>query len=317
MSVSSQLDEIILKLRKESTRWDAILELKMLKDPAFVPPLILLLKDQDWVIRWSVAEKLGDMRDMRAMDPLLSCLADRDFHVIKNVQKALLKLGPIVIPNAIMQLKHRNIILRSNTMELIESFGKESLGYLKTELATPDPIIQNRVIHLIWKIGKVEAEDTLVEHLSNKDIQRNVIVMLGSLKSVIAIPKLMKLYEKKSHRRLILYAMKLIGAKTAFPVIIQSLKNVNIKPLAEAMILRIGPAMLPYLVATLPKKNQARITCVKLIERIGPEKVISDVKRLADTNSEVKLLTQDLMKKYQEKLKAQNKKKGFFSSFFG
>ena len=32
MNISSQLDAIIVKLRKESTRWDAILEIKMLKD---------------------------------------------------------------------------------------------------------------------------------------------------------------------------------------------------------------------------------------------------------------------------------------------
>ncbi|RAP37695.1 hypothetical protein DID80_03780 [Candidatus Marinamargulisbacteria bacterium SCGC AAA071-K20] len=317
MNISSKLDAIILKLRKESTRWDAILELKLLKDPAFIPPLIMLLKDRDWVVRWSVAEKLGDMKDLRAMDPLLDSLGDSDFHVIKNVQKGLVKFGPIVIASGIKRLKNRNSLLRSNIMMLIETFGKESLSYLKAELDSNDPIILNRVIHLIWKIGKVESEDILVENLKNKDIQKNVIVMLGTLKSVIAIPRLIKLYEKKSHRRLILYAMKLIGAKTAFPVIIQSLKNVNIKPLSEAIILRIGPAMLPYLVATLPKKNQARIACVRLIEKIGPEKVINDIKKLAKTNSEVRLLTQDILKKSAAKLQTKTKKKGFFSSFFG
>ena len=317
MNISSQLDAIIVKLRKESTRWDAILEIKMLKDDIFIPPLIKLLKDQDWVVRWAVAEKLGDMKDLRAMEPLLNCLGDPDFHVIKNVQKSLMKFGPIVITSAIKQLKHRNSILRSNTMSLIESFGKEGLSYLKDELKSKDYIILNRTIHLIWKIGKFESEDILIEHMDNKEIQKNVIIMLGTLKSVVAIPKLIKIYKKKSHRRLILYSIKLIGAKTAFPVIIQSLKNSNIKPLAEAMIMRIGPAMLPYLVATLPKKNQARIACIRLIEKIGPEQVIEQIQKIAKNNPEIKLLTQEILKKNQVKVPIKNQKKGFFSSFFG
>jgi HEAT repeat protein len=315
MNISSQLDAIIVKLRKESTRWDAILELKLLKDPAFIPPLIALLKDSDWVVRWSVAEKLGDMKDLRAMEPLLDCLGDSDFHVIKNVQKGLIKFGPIVITSAINRLKLRNSILRNNAMALIESFGSESMSYLKAELTSNDPIILNRVVHLIWKIGKVESEDLLIENLNNKEIQKNIIVMLGSLKSIVAIPYLIKLYENKSHRRLILYAMKLIGAKSAFPVIIRSLKSVTIKPLSEAIIMRIGPAMLPYLLAALSKKNQARIACVRLIEKIGPERILHEIKVLASTNPEVAMLTKELLQKNGGMLK--EKKKGLFSSFFG
>ena len=255
------------------------------------------------------------MKDPRAIEPLFRQLSDDDFHVIKNVIKALRKFGSIVISPAIQRLKHRNANARRAAMLLIESFGKESLSYLIQEIEKENWVVSNRLVHLIWKIGKIDSEDVLIQFLPNKHVQKNVIIMLGTLKSVSSIPSLIKLYEEKPLRRLILYAIKLIGPKTAFPVIIQSLRNISIKSLTEELIIKIGSPMVPYLLATLEKKNQSRVTCVKLLERIGPDPVISQIKQLANANPEVKMLTKGLLKKYQDKKKKTKEKKAWLSFF--
>ena len=43
MDIILKFDEIIDNLKNESTRWDAILELKSINDPVIIPNLILKL----------------------------------------------------------------------------------------------------------------------------------------------------------------------------------------------------------------------------------------------------------------------------------
>ena len=61
--MDERLASIVKDLRAEESRWDAILELKLLQSKKYVDPLIRLLSDKDWVIRWCIAEKLGEMSE--------------------------------------------------------------------------------------------------------------------------------------------------------------------------------------------------------------------------------------------------------------
>ena len=72
------LEDIVKRLKQEDTRWDAILQLKVLQDHAWVDALVKLLHDDDWVVRWCVAEKLGDLGHTRAIHPLIRLLADNE-----------------------------------------------------------------------------------------------------------------------------------------------------------------------------------------------------------------------------------------------
>ncbi len=311
-----ELDLIVEKLRNEDDRWEAIIELKIKGNVLWVPALIPLLKDKDWIIRWAVAEKLGDLRDPSSIRPLLQSLVDKDFHVAKNAHKALSRFGHAVVPDAIRLFGHKNVYLRQQVMDLLSELGEPILPLLKEGLDKSDWIISNRLVHLIWTIGKHQSENMLISSMGHPYVQKNVIILLGILKSKPAIPHFILLYgQKPSARRLIFQALKLTGTKESFPVLVDALGNSALEASAETMILKIGPAMIPYLVNGLelcPDTTQIEV----LLEKIDGAKSIIMIRQVyADKPVILKKMKRMLAKHLDSSQKNVNKK-GFFNSIF-
>lgn len=264
-------------------------------------PLLPYLKDHDWVVRWCVAEKLGDLGDPKAIKPLLLCLGDKDFHVVKNAYKALLKFSVECIPSAVQLLGHKHVYIRHQAEQLILEMGDISLGVLQKEIDKHNWVVSNRIVHLIWQLGKHNAQNTLIAALGNPNVQKNTIILLGMLKSEAALPHFIQYYSKPSLRRIILQSIKLIGKDTAFPVIVESLSNSALNEQAKMMCLKIGPAILPALVDSLQQGHKNKAVMIELIKKIGPQKVIGQLKDLAKTDK-------DIMKEFKEDFSAQAQK---------
>ncbi|NBV41925.1 HEAT repeat domain-containing protein, partial [bacterium] len=205
--LEAQISHIVKQLRSEETRWDAILELKLLNDPQMVVPLIRLLEDRDWVVRWCVAEKLGELKVPTAIPYLTRLLMDRDFHVRKNAVKALVKFGPEVCGYLVTQFSHTHFSVRRHVSLILSHFGARAVPYISKDFALRDWVSANRIVHAIFEFGGPEKEETLLDLISHPDVQKPIIIMLGQLKYIKSVPHLIRLYKNARLRRAILEAM--------------------------------------------------------------------------------------------------------------
>jgi len=237
------------------------------------------------------------MKDRQAVPALVKALADEDGHVVKNAFNALKKFGHEVVPELLPYYSNENANIRLKIHELLLLFGELIIPILRKELDNHQWVVGNRIVHLIWDIGKNKEEDTLITCLGHRHAQKTVIILLGTLKSMPAIPHFIRLYQKPNLRRVIFYAIRLIGKETAFPIIIHSLNNSALSVSSEAMILKVGAPTLPFLVKELAKGIVSRDVIVNLISRIGPDPVSTDIIQLAEQNKDVAAATKELRKK--------------------
>lgn len=187
------------------------------------------------------------MKAIQAVSPLVLALADTDPHVAKNAFYALRKFGPEIVPQLLAFYSFPNSIIRLKIHELLVGFGESIIPLLRKELDKYQWVVGNRIVHLIWEIGKHKEVETLITCLSHKHAQKSAIIFLGALKSIPAIPHFVRLYQKPGLRRTIFYALRVIGKEASFPIIIHSLNNSALTASAEAMILKIGMPMIPFL----------------------------------------------------------------------
>lgn len=267
------------------------------------------------MIRWCVAEKLGDLGDPKAIKPLLLCLGDKDFHVVKNAYKALSKFGVEVIPSAVQLLGHKHMYIRTQAEKLLLELGEMSIPMLHKEVDKHNWVVSNRIVHLIWQLGKQNAQNTLISVLGNPNVQKNTIILLGMLKSEAALPHLIQYYSKPSLRRIILHSVKLIGKENAFPVIVEALHNSALSEQAREMCLKIGPAILPYLVKALKRSDKDKRLLITLIKKIGPHKVIESLKDIAKDDKEIAREFKDAFQVSTQKVDNKDDKKPFLGFF--
>lgn len=282
----------------------------------WAPYLIPYLKDKDWIVRWCVAEKLGDIKDPIAIKPLLILLGDNDFHVVKNTINSLAKFGARIIPDTVKLLSHRHVYIRSQAVTVIKKLGYSSAPFLLKEITKHNWAISNRITHLLWEMGKQDSENDLISLLRNSYVQKNAIVLLSLLRSKKSIPYFIQLYTNHHLRRVIFYGIKLMGKRSAFPIIVQALNNSILKANAEIMILKIGPAILPFLVNAIHEKNPNKDKLFEIIKKIGPEHAHSQITHLSQNNPDVKKLQLKINNTIQENSVKPTKKKSFFSRLF-
>ncbi len=293
MTSIEKLKIIIYKLKDERSRWEAILDLKMLNDPSLVEPLIKIMSSNNWVIRWCVAEKLGDLGNSKAITPLIKILRDKDFHVRKNAAKSLEKFGSLAFPALVAHLDERNSNIRKNIHSILVKTGEDDIPNLEAAINTHNWIIANQVIHIIWRIGGEMAEKVLVKAISNKRIQKNAIVMLMQMNSKQGMKELLKAYADPSLRLLILNSFKRKGLDVAGSFLINSLHSSSLPIVlrAEVIIQKIGDPMLGMLVKALSIKGSDKNRIVGLIKKIGPAKALNIIKQLSKTDPQIRHLT--------------------------
>jgi HEAT repeat protein len=278
--------ELLDRIRNEDTRWDAILALKLNTDPAWVEPLIASLQDPDWVIRWCCAEKLGDFKSEAAIKPLISLLADPDGHVRKNAMNTLCRYEPSVLSHLIPFLGTPNYHIRRNTSMIIRKFGPQAIPVLEASVEKRSKLAANILVHAIWTLGGPDSEHALIRLLHYTHLQKNIIILLGNLKSRMSIPYLVQLFKKPPLKRPILHTLTCIGPDSAYPEVINLMfsQKQNIASGAYETVIRLGKSALPYLLSALNDPDANVETLVKVLDRIGPHSVLDDLERIAQTS---------------------------------
>jgi HEAT repeat protein len=312
--LEDRLNHLIELLRVEDTRWDAILELKLLNEPRLIPALIRLLEDRDWVVRWCIAEKLGEMNNPTAIPALTRLLKDRDFHVRKNAVKALVKFGPEVCAYLVTQFSHPHFSVRRHISLIISHFRERAIPYLTKDFLLRDWVAANRIIYAIYLIDSPDRDEILLSLIGNQDVQKPLVILMGQSKYVQSVPQLIRLYKNPHLKRCILDTFEKMGEKKSYPIIVTALTkgSPGVRALAEQVVLKIGKPMLGYLVRGLMEPKAPVDKMVYLIELIGPESIIPTAHRLATRNSVFRAAAKSLLAKYPYEAP---KKGGLFNIF--
>jgi len=285
------LDDLIHKLRDEKTRWEAILNLKMSTDKTWAEKIVPHLSDKDWVVRWAVAEKLGDMGYDKAAPKLLELLSDHDFHVRKNSFNALKKLGVKIVPHALAYLKCQDKRVRDQVVSLFLECGAEMIPVIKKQVPKQDWIVGTRLINIMWQLGGDTIEDDLIDLITERLVQKHIIVRVGQMKSLVAIPNLIRLYKKPSLKRIIIASFNNMGSKESYPKVIRALQNSALKKEATEIILKIKQPMVHFLVSELIKEDTNDANLIELIGTIGlDEPIHKKINSLSDKYPKLKKL---------------------------
>jgi HEAT repeat protein len=294
------LEDIITRLKIEESRWDAILQLKTLNDPEWVPIFIDLLYDDDWVVRWCISEKLGEMSDARAIRPMIRLLGDRDFHVRKNAIKALTRFGPDGVPEIVRYFSHPHPLIRKSILDILLSMGAPIIPILESCINHQNWVNSNRIVDVLRRMGGEDAESALIRVLQNDDVSKNTIMILGGMRSKRAIPSLMTQFKDAKLRRIILYTLYRIGQSDAYPFIVKiaGSKQGSLVALAERIILKIGRPMVEQIVSVMAKGEGDIKKYVEILDKLGPTSVMPKIVALAKKDEGIRVATQALRKKY-------------------
>ena len=296
---SINIQGIIAKLRNEDERWDAILELKLLHDRQAVPELVKLLEDKDWLIRWSVAEKLGDLRDARALPALAKCLADADRHVVRNAYKAIQKYGSGAVSVIVPYFEHKESSVRNSVYSLIKEMGAAAIPAMEKIVFALNPIVASRIVHTIWAIQGPMAEKTLIQLLDVPNLRRQIIVLLGQMKSAGALPKLLGLYSDPKIKKLVLVAFKNVGEDKFFDFIIRSYlygeKNSRLRALE--VIQKVGKFLVPSLIKKVIEEPKEAAHIFPLVERLDMGLALRILEKNAPKNRELTPFIKELKRK--------------------
>ncbi len=298
-----KIDRILQLLRLEDSRWDAILELKLIQGKEYTPYLLPYLDDPDWVIRWCITEKLGELKDQRSIPHLLKVFIDSDAHVRKNATKAFYQFGLKPLKQIIPFLGYPNADVRNNAVSIIKHHGTRGLTVLEKAVPEHNWVIANRLVWLIAVLGGTESCANLIRLLRIEYTQKQTILLLGRLKSQKAIPYLLNNFNKPYLRRAILHSLMLIGIIESFAFMVKSIssKSVKLATFAEMASIKIGKPIIPYILKALeqPHSNYSRL--LKIIVRLGISPYMTDIHRLAQKNPKIKSLTVTLRKTHPKK----------------
>jgi len=308
------LENIVSRLKNEETRWDAILQLKVIKDHAWVDDLVKLLSNDDWVIRWCVAEKLGELGHTRAIHPLIALLSDRDFHVRKNAAKALIRFGSKMVPVITRYFSSNNPIIRNQVQQILLNVGPKIIPDLEAALEDEGWVASNRIIDVIWRLGTEAAETAIIRAISNHHTQEHAIIVLGMMKSKRAIPHLMKVFNKPNLRRLVVYSLFRIGEEEAYPVIVNALlsNSTSITTLTTQIIQKIGAPILKHLAQAVPNAGPKKKTVLALMLKIDATKAMPYIQKLIAAYPDLKPIYTQLAHPSQD---PDSIKGGFLSKF--
>jgi HEAT repeat protein len=240
-------------------------------------------------------------------------MSDSDFHVRKNASKALLRIGGDAVPFLVPLFSHPDVRVRGLVLSILVSMGKGIVPILESSISGKDWMVSHRIVDTIWRLGGEKVEPTLVRLLSNKCVQKHVIILLGIMQSKLALPSLTKAFNEPKLRRVVVYALYRIGEKEAYPTIVTSLQSssASVASLSEKIVCKVGRPMLPYLLSALKKKPAKKRLLLTVMGKIGVGPALPHLEKLAVADPEIGELIKQL------NLRSASKQSGLLGGIFG
>ena len=270
MTDTFDLNALIMRLRDEDQRWEAILELKVIEGEALSERLIPYLDDSEWIVRWCLTEKLGDLKDVGSLGVLKNQLEDSSIYVRRHAARALYRYGVLGIPSLVGGYSLKNVSVRQAIHMVLIKMGSKGIKALAAEVAVQNWVVSNRIVQCLYELGTDEAADALVGLLSVKKVRPQLIVLLGLMRCSKAVPSLIKLYDQPSLKRLIMVSLFRIGEEEAYPLIVEALLQSDSysEDLVKSIINKIGKPILPYLLHRLTDAGPLQSLIIELMKSI-------------------------------------------------
>jgi HEAT repeat protein len=248
---SLKLNIDALKNRDSATRLAAVKALTRLNDNEAVDPLINCLNDADGKVRLYAVKALRQLKDKRAVMPLIQRLDDSDLQVRRAAVDALKRLGDTRAVEPLLELTDDRHI-RVYVVRALPWFDDPRVTDFFLELLqNPNGEMQLEAVKYFSRNPDQRAVKFLIPLLqsANKDMPSWAAGALGASRDKRAVKPLIKLLtrkppvrnkEKKNiyrYKRSAVLALGKIGDKRAYPLLVDALKDEELKGFA---ILALG-----------------------------------------------------------------------------
>ncbi len=303
----------INKLRQESTRWQAITELRQINDIQLLPIIISFINDKEWIIRLVIAEILVNFNDLSVIPTLIKLLQDHDFHVEKKAITSLKILAKTQLDKLIPYLGDKNLKTRLIIAQIIVDLTIIDYDLVKNALLEYNYIIANRLLEILSRKPNQDIIELLIFALNIKATQKTAIILLGESKNTFALPFLIKLAQKKSYlKRIILENILKIAPIKGFELIIKEInkKSYNNFQYLHTTITEFKKDILPYLLISLQNEHINRNKLIKLMENLDLSDIANEIHELAREDKKIRDLTRNIRKKYPYNLQKSLLKQG-------
>ncbi|RAP26280.1 hypothetical protein DID78_06900, partial [Candidatus Marinamargulisbacteria bacterium SCGC AG-343-D04] len=245
---TTEITNIVEKIRNPATRWDGLVELKNIKEITDEETLIEYCDDQLWIIRWVIIEKIGDLGISSCTEKCFEKLSDTDAHVVRNAEKALFKFFSRSIDLAIHQLDNSGERMRSCCEAYIKENLLNHIEAIEKAILTCNIVIANKLMLLVFQNEDIDSEDLFLRATQVETVRKHAIMMLALKQSTRAIPYFIHLYETGSLKRHIVESIKQMDPTIAFPILIDYLPLKESKENVKEIIIKVDKPIVPFLI---------------------------------------------------------------------
>jgi HEAT repeat protein len=207
-----------------------------------VNPLLVILKDRDWVMRNHAAEALGEIGDPRAINGLITALEDPHSYVRSNAITALGNLkATAALELLVLKLQDPDIFVRSAAASALGTLGCDrAVEGLIIGLQDPDPIVRWTFAEALGDICNEQALEPLIQALQDVHImvRKTAIFALGKIGNEQAIEPLTAILTNSdsSLRRAAIFSLYKIGGELPIQALLGD-GDVQVRELAARTLL--------------------------------------------------------------------------------
>lgn len=281
----NSVEKIIKQIDLDDSRWDSILELKALNDSKYLNDFIVASHHMNWIVRWVVVEKLAEFKHPNSMKRLVELIDDSDPHVRKNVVKSIKYYGPDIVPILIHKFLHNHFRVRLIVRQILLFFGNDVVDKIVSNINGKNWIIDNQLFYVLLDIDPDNLDEIMISLLPYNSVQKNCLVILSDSLPTQSISPVVRLYSQYSFRTFIFNYLSLFPKPVLFNKLIQMyLSDKKYFHLYALLLIRFGKSTLPYLFRYLTKYTSYIPKLLVLIEKVGPEEIISKIHEYAKTD---------------------------------
>ncbi|HHT27732.1 MAG TPA: HEAT repeat domain-containing protein [Firmicutes bacterium] len=229
-----------------------------------------------------------------AAAPLLASAWESDAAWVLQAEayQAMGRIGIDTLPLCLELLLHENPVIRANAAGAMSEIGpaaKEAAPALMRALADDHPVVRSRVAYALGDIGAAEAIPALIAALQDPEtvVRRSAARSLGRFGSAAyeAVPALAAVLHEDD-RYLLTEAARALGAigeqvAIAVPDLIAAFDNQYVRSEAQAALVKIGAAAVPYIIEALP-----RTAAIETLGKIGDARAVPALSALVTTGAD-------------------------------
>ncbi len=250
--------------------------LAAIADERVLAPLIVSLKNRDWIVRMHAAKALGRIKHFSAIEPLVPLLQDKVKAVREEASAALAAIGDAAIPFLLSALTHTEWLVR---LHAVEALGKARSAAAVEPLLSVlfndhDAAIREDAVRALGHIGDARALEFLQTVLKEPGLRPLVVEAMGQIGDRRAVPVLINVLEgvdRPEESRVVaecggkwdeemvtmgaaVRALGMIADEAAIPSLMKALHHTVTRAEAATALTRFGSKVVPPLLTLMTQE---------------------------------------------------------------